>query len=238
MLYWEYYLMGIVLLPGILFAIIAQARVSSSFKKYGKIINMRGITGSEVARQILDSEDLHDVKVVRSTRGGLSDHYDPRKKIVALSEDVYSSSSVAALGVAAHEVGHAIQHKNFYFPAKLRSVLVPVTNLISNILWPLVFFGLFLNFGAEAGGSAGNIFITLGIVMFGASIVFNLVTLPVELNASKRAEQVLLRTNMVDEVEVDGAKKVLNAAALTYVAALLISILNLVRFLLVVRGRD
>ena len=164
--YWEYYLMGIILLPGIIFAIIAQARVTKSFNKYSKIMSSRGITGADLARQILDEADLGHIRVERS-RGTLSDHYDHRRQKVALSDAVYSSSSLAALGVAAHEVGHALQYKENYTPVKARGVLVPFTNAVSNMLWPLVFLGLILNFGA--GTTFGLVFVYAGIVWFSCS---------------------------------------------------------------------
>lgn len=236
--YWEYYLMGIILLPGILLAIYAQAKVTKNFNKYSKVMSMRGTTGAELARNILREEGLEHIQVIKAGGNGLSDHYNPRKKEIALSEDVYNSSSLAALGVAAHEVGHAIQYKENYIPVKLRSALVPITNVVSSMLWPLVFMGLFLNFGAETGGSIGAIFVWAGIALFGLAVILNLITLPVEFDASRRAGKLLLSTGTIDEMEIEGAKKVLNAAALTYVAALLVSILNLVRFLLVANNRD
>ncbi|MGD9901113.1 MAG: zinc metallopeptidase [Spirochaetales bacterium] len=235
--YLDYYLMGIILIPGLILAIIAQARVTKAFNKYSQVMSMRGLTGSELARKILDEADLQNVEVVR-TEGTLTDNYNPKTKTLSLSDAVYSSSSVASLGVAAHEVGHAIQHKEGYLPAKIRSILVPITNLISHLLWPLVMLGLLFNFGAETGGNVGNIFLWSGVILFGAAVLFSLITLPVEFDASKRAKKLMLETNVIDEMEVDGAKKVLNAAALTYVASLVVAILNLIRFILVARRRN
>lgn len=229
--------MGIILLPGIILAAIAQIKVTKTFHKYSKIMSMRGVTGAEFSRQMLQEADLAHIEVVRSN-GTLSDNYNHRAKKVALSDDVYSSSSVASLGVAAHEIGHALQYKQGYVPVKLRSVLVPITNIASTLLWPLVFLGIFLGFGSTTGGNLGAIFVYAGVIFFGLAVLFNLVTLPVELDASRRAKKLLLDSGLVDEMEVEGASKVLNAAALTYVAALIVSILNLVRFLLVINRRD
>lgn len=234
--YWEYYLMGIILIPGILLALYAQVRVSSTFQKYSKIMSMRGVTGAQFAKKILQEADLNHIQVIL-TKGTLSDHYNHRAKTVALSEEVYHSSSVASLGIAAHEVGHALQYKYGYLPVRLRTFMVPFTNIVSVILWPLVFIGLFLGFGSTAGGGLGNIFVWAGVIFFGLSVLFSLITLPVEFDASRRAKQLLDESGLVDEMESEGAQKVLRAAALTYVAALIIAILNLVRFLLVVNNR-
>ena len=166
---------------------------------------------------------------MRSNKGHLSDHYDPRNKVVALSADVYDSSTIAALGVAAHECGHAIQDAKAYFPLKLRRLLVGVSNISSYLLWPLVLVGLVLNF-AYVGGIWGDILMFSGVAFFGISVIFQLVTLPIEYNASGRALELLVTTGVVDSMEVQGAKKVLSAAAMTYVAALVVSLLNLLRF--------
>ncbi len=231
--YWTYYLMGIILIPGLIFAIYAQSKVTKNFNKYKKIMSRRGYTAAELSRSILDEAGLNDVEVIR-VNGNLTDHYDPRKKVVALSSEVHDSSSVASLGIAAHEVGHALQYGSGYFPAKLRSFIIPFSNIISSILWPLVLIGLMLNFGAETGGDTGMAFVLIGIVFFSIAVVLNLLTLPVEFNASKRAMRLLEDSGMLEGEELTGAKRVLNAAALTYVAALVVSILNLLRFVLVV----
>lgn len=233
MLYYEYYLMGIILLPAIILAIIAQSRINSTYTAFSKVLSQQGKTASQVARIILDSAGLYDVEVVKVS-GHLTDHYDPKKKIVALSSGVYDSTSVAAIGIAAHEVGHAVQYKQHYVPVKLRSLLVPLTNFASSMLWPLVFLGLIFNFGSTSS-SFGTIFILSGVILFGLTAIFNIVTLPVEFNASNRAIKVLSKTGILNEKELDGAKKVLSAAALTYVAAMLVSVLNLIRFLLVTK---
>lgn len=234
--YWEYYLMGIILLPGILLALYAQIKVNNTFSKYSKIMSMRGVTGGEFARQMLREADLGHIQVVQ-TNGTLSDNYNHRTKTVALSAEVYSSSSVASLGVAAHEIGHTLQYKQGYLPVKLRTFLVPLTNIVSTMLWPLVFIGIFLGFGSATGGGIGDIFVWAGVIFFGFAVLFSLVTLPVEFDASRRAKKLLQDGGLVDEMEVESAQKVLNAAALTYVAALIIAVLNLLRFLLVVNNR-
>lgn len=229
--YWEYYLLGIILLPGLIMATWAQVKVTSTYSKYSQVLCSKGYTGAEAARAILQSQGITNVQVVRSNKGHLSDHYDPRKKIVALSEDVYNGTTIAALGVAAHECGHAIQDAKAYIPLKIRRLLVGVSNISSYLLWPLVIVGLVLNF-AYVGGVWGDILMFSGVAFFGISVIFQLVTLPVEYNASGRALELLVSTGIVDSMEVQGAKKVLSAAAMTYVAALVVSILNLLRFVI------
>ena len=224
-LYWEYYLMGIILLPAILLAIYAQSKVTSSYNKYSKIASAKGLTAFQMARLLLDCAELQNVEVVR-VNGQLTDYYDPKKKIVALSASNYDSNSIAALGVAAHEVGHALQYKTNYLPIKLRSIIIPITNISSTLLWPLVMLGLILNFAAIPGSTIGNIFLWSGVIVFGLAALLDFITLPCEFNASKRALQLLEQTEILTPEETQGAKKVLSAAALTYVAALLNSILN------------
>lgn len=229
--YWEYYLLGIILLPGIIMASWAQVKVTSTYNKFSQVLSSKGYTGAEAARAILKSQGITGVEVVRSHKGHLSDHYDPREKVVALSADVYDGTTIAALGVAAHECGHAIQHANKYMPLMVRRLLVGVSNVSSYLLWPLVVVGLILNF-AYIGGVWGDILMFSGVAFFGISVIFQLVTLPVEYNASTRALEHLVGTGIVDSMEVQGAKKVLSAAALTYVAALVVALLNLLRFVL------
>ena len=232
MLYWEYYVMGIILLPGLLLAIYAQSKVSSTYSKYSKMMSQKGMKAWEMVRLLLDCADLQNVQVIKVS-GNLTDYYDHKKQVVALSSTVYDSSSVAALGVAAHEVGHALQFKNNYLPVKIRSAIIPITNISSTLLWPLVMLGLIFNFAAMPGSLVGDICLWSGVIIFGLAVLLDLVTLPVEYNASNRAVQVLSKTEILTEEETKGAKKVLGAAALTYVASLLTSILNLLRFLLV-----
>lgn len=206
-------------------SLIAQINVNSTFNRYSKVKNLRGITGAEAARRILDQNGLYDVGVERVS-GKLSDHYDPRANVVRLSECTYNSTAVAAIGVAAHECGHAIQHAEDYAPVKFRMGLVKYTNTASNLSYVLVLMGLFF----ELSG-----LIYLGAAFFGVVAFFQLVTLPVEFDASKRALAILGGGMLYDEREVSGAKKVLTAAALTYVAALATSLLYLLRLLIIAR---
>jgi len=228
-----YYLLGIILLPGIIFAGWAQAKVSSTFHKYAAIVSMRGVTAAQMARKLLDSYELNHIKVVQ-THGTLSDHYHHRKKTVALSESVYNSTSLAALGVAAHEVGHALQYKDNYLPVKIRALLIPFVNISNILLWPLVILGIVLYAGFPAGSMAGEIIVYVGIGVFGLAVLFSLITLPTEYNASRRALKLLEQDGYLDPNEMEGAKKVLSAAALTYVAGLIVAILNLLRFVLTI----
>lgn len=231
-MYWDYYIMGIILLPAIILAAYAQTKVSSTYAKYSKVLSKSGMSGSQVARLLLDCADLKNIRITQVS-GSLTDHFDPKKQIIALSTSVHDSTSVAALGVAAHEVGHAIQEKDGYLPYKIRRFIIPVTNFLSTMLWPLVILGLVFNFAAVPGSIIGDIFLWSGVIVFGFATLVDLVTLPVEFNASKRAINTLYKTEILDPSETAGAKKVLSAAALTYVAALLNSILNLLRFVLV-----
>ena len=239
-MYFEYYIMGIILLPGLLFAIYAQSKVNSTFREYRRVMAHSNITASELIKRLLNSSELGHINV-RQINGTLTDYYDPQKEEICLSSDVYNSSSIASLGVACHELGHALQKKDGYLPYKIRTILVPITNIISTLLWPLIIIGLIFNIGVGAGGTVGNIFLWSGIIFFGIAVIFDLATLPVEYNASNRALKILETTGTLNEEELEGTKKVLNSAALTYVAQLLVSILNLVRFLLVAlrhRSRD
>ena len=230
--YWEYYLMGIILIPGMIFAIYAQTKVNTQFDKYARVYAKTGITACDLIRQLLDGSGLGHIKL-RRISGNLTDHYDPKKEEICLSEEVYDSNSISALGIACHEFGHALQKQKRYFPYLVRRTLVPVCNVGSQLLWPLVIIGITLNF-AVVGTTYGNIFVWAGIGFFGLSVLFQLATLPVEFNASKRAVQLLRGTGTLDEEEIAGTKKVLSAAALTYVAALVVALLNLLRFLLFV----
>lgn len=236
MFYWEYILMGVVLIPGIIFALVAQGKVSSAYNYYGKIKAKSGIKAIDAAREVLDGASLEKVKIT-TVKGNLTDHYDPSKNTVALSENIAQSDSIAALGVALHEVGHAIQHNKNYFPAKLRNGVVRFSNVVSTRLWPMVILGILFNF-VWLDGLWGEIFLWGGIGFFGLAVLLNLVTLPVEYNASNRALKILEQTGMLDSTEIPGCKKVLRAAGLTYVAALVMAILNLLRFVLVFARRD
>lgn len=235
--YLEYVLMGVILIPGILFAVYAQIKVSSSYNQYSNIKARSGITATQAARMVLDGASLEKVKI-KTIPGNLTDHYDPRTNEVALSSQIANSSSIAALGIALHEVGHAIQHNKGYSLAKVRLGTVKFSSIVSQFLWPLVFLGILLNF-AYVGGVIGQVFIWLGVAFWGLIVLVNLVTLPVEYDASNRALKILEATEFLEEDELPGCKKVLRAAGLTYVAALLVAILNLLRFVFVFgRRRD
>lgn len=212
----------------LIISISAQININSTFSKYSKIKNCRGITGAQAARSILDRNGLYDVAVER-VRGNLSDHYDPVANVVRLSDSTYNSTSVAAIGVAAHECGHAIQHAENYSPVKLRMGLVKYTNFASGISYFLVLAGLLFEFSG---------LIYLGAAFFAVVALFQLITLPVEFDASRRAMAILSAGVLYDDREVKGARKVLTAAALTYVAALLTSLLYLLRLLIIARRRD
>lgn len=213
----------IIVLPGILLAMYAQSKVKSTFAKYLRVGSARGRSGAEVAREILSHEGLEHVKV-EMIGGDLTDHYDPRTKVLRLSSQVYNGSSLASLGVAAHEAGHAIQHGVGYFPLNFRNSLVPVANFGSTLAFPLFFLGLILT---------SPKLVTFGIYLFAAVVLFQVVTLPVEFNASRRALAALQGGGYIESREMAGTKAVLDAAALTYVAAALVGLLNLVRLLLI-----
>lgn len=212
----------IIVLPGLLLAMYAQFKVRSTFARFSRVASEQGMTGAQVAREILRAKGVE--VAVEMTEGQLTDHYDPRDRVLRLSPEVYSGSSLASLGVAAHETGHALQHATGYVPLNIRHTLVPVSSLGSMLAFPLFLIGLFIQ-------STG--FVQAGLWLFSAVIIFQLVTLPVEFNASRRAIALLEGYGFVSRMEVDGARKVLNAAALTYVAAVLVSLLELVRLLVV-----
>lgn len=218
----------LLVLIGVVLSLLASARVKSTYAKYSGERSMSGMTGAQAAQRILSMAGIYDV-TVQHVAGNLTDHYDPRNKTLSLSDSVYGSASVAAVGVAAHECGHAIQHDRGYAPLKLRSVLAPVASIGANISWPLILVGLLL------GGSP--VLIEIGILMFSLAVVFQLVTLPVEFNASKRAMRMLEETGVLYSDELPKTKKVLNAAALTYVAAAASSILQLLRLVLLFGNR-
>jgi Zn-dependent membrane protease YugP len=211
------------MVPAFILSLVAQGLVKSSFSKYSKVGNRRGITGAEAARRILDSSGLSDVRIEPAQGRGLSDHYDPRTKVLRLSPDVYGKASLASVGVAAHEAGHALQDSRGYTPLKLRSALVPAAQLGSNLAWPLLFLGMIL-------GVMGMV--KLGVIFFSGAVLFQVVTLPVEFNASARAMRALEGVGILSGDELSGARKVLSAAALTYVAAAVTAVLQLLYFLL------
>lgn len=216
---------------GAVLCLLASGRVHSTYSKYQRVRSTSGLTGSEAARRILSYAGIHDVSVERVT-GNLTDHYDPRSKVLRLSDSTYNSPSVAAIGVAAHECGHAIQHARNYAPLNFRSALVPVANLGSTIAWPLIVIGFLFN------NQTSQLLITIGILAFSLAVLFQIVTLPVEFNASGRAIQVLGETGMLRSEELSMTKKVLSAAALTYVASAAASILQLLRLVLLNNRRS
>lgn len=220
-------------LPGLLLGLWAQSRVKSAFNKYSKVRTARGITGAQVARQLLDEQGLYDV-AVEQTQGTLSDHYDPRGRVLRLSRDVYSSPSVAAAGVAAHEMGHALQDAAGYAPLNLRSALVPATNFGSRLAPLLFMVGFMLMIFAES--QIGYYIAWGGVILFGIMVLFTLVTLPVEFDASKRAKQLLTSSGILVGDEIKGVDKVLDAAALTYVAAAVSAVGQLLYYVLLLSG--
>lgn len=228
------YSMSIIfLLAAIVITMGAQAKVSSNFNKYSRIKNRRGISGAEAARIVLDANGLEDVQI-EQIRGTLTDHYDPRKRVLRLSQSVYGVDSVAAVSVACHEAGHAIQHAVSYAPLKIRNSIVPVVNVASRFSWLLIFIGIGLLY---AGNYIGDMIFNIGVIAFVAVIIFHAVTLPVEFDASRRALKQMEAQGIIIEDEDSGARKVLGAAAMTYVASLAMAVANLLR-ILALRGRD
>ncbi|AZV56253.1 zinc metallopeptidase [Clostridium sp. AWRP] len=218
----------IILIPAILVAVWAQYKVSATFNKYSRYRSQNGYTGAQVARMLLDGSGLYDVPV-ELIPGKLSDHYDPSKRVMRLSEEVYYGNSVASIGVAAHETGHAIQHKNGYAPLIIRNSIVPAVNFGSSASWILFLAGIIL-------GIKG--LVNIGIILFTLVVLFQIITLPVEFNASSRALKILERRNILYSNELVGARSVLSAAAMTYVAAALTAIANLLRLIYISRDRD
>ncbi len=216
-----------IMIPALLLSLYAQSRVKTAFNKYSKQRSVNGWTGRDTARKILDDNGMSDIDVLE-TAGNLTDNYNPSKGTVNLSRGVFASASISAVGVAAHETGHALQHRDEYMPLKIRSFLVPIANIGSMAGPYIVIFGLIMSM---------EIFLQIGIVLFSAAVLFYLVTLPVELNASKRALEVLEREEILTRDELIPAKKVLNAAALTYIAAALSAVLTLLRLVLLSRNR-
>lgn len=229
--YWQYYIMGIILLPGLIFAIIAQMKVTNAFSTYKKELTRSGISGYQFAKNIIAKRNLN-IQINRID-GELTDFYNSKDKSLNLSDASLNSSSVAGVAVAAHELGHALQDAEGYKMLKVRHILIKTSNICSVLLWPLVIIGLICNF-VYVGGVVGDVFLWCGVAFFSLSIIVALVTLPVEFDASKRALALLKEENTFDDYELDGAKKVLSAAALTYVASLVVAILNLLRFLAVI----
>lgn len=226
-----YYGSMIILIPAIIFTMYAQAKVNSNFRRYSKVKNARNMTGAEAARIMLDAGGLRNVQI-EQTRGSLTDHYDPRKRVLRLSQSVYSVNSIAAVSVACHEAGHALQHAEKYKPLTIRNSIVPVVSFASNLTWPLIVLGIIL---LSNGSYMGDILFNIGVITMLAVILFHTITLPVEFNASSRALKQMDELGIITEEENTGANKVLKAAAMTYVAALATAIANLLR-ILAIRG--
>ena len=226
-----YYLLGIILIPGIIFAGYAQTKVSTTFNRYKSVEYSQTKQVFEKARFFLDAMGYTDVKITK-TSGFLTDHYNPKTETVALSEEVYNSTSVASLGIACHEIGHVLQRKQGYGLMKIRTFLIPFINIGSFMMWPLVIIGLILEITQYF--AVGKILLIIGISIFGLSVLFSALTLPIEKDASKRAYKMLVKTGELTEEEGKGVKAVLDAAAMTYVASLLVSILSFVRFVLAI----
>ncbi len=230
----------LILLPGLFLGIYAQTKVKTTFGKYSKVHSKSGISASYVAKELLQKENVQGVKVTK-VAGSLTDHYNPKTETVALSSTVYDSTSVAAIGVAAHEIGHVIQKHRGYFPMKVRAAFYPIVKIGSMAFVPLLLIGLMIEIFAGVGNGISNILINLGIFGYGLATLFALITLPVEFNASSRAKKALVKDGILTPEEANQAGKVLNAAALTYVAGFVTSLLYFLRFLLIMgrmRGND
>ena len=222
----------VLVLPCVILAMIASARVNSTFKRYSKEHSYRRITGAQAAQRVLSANGVSGVRIERVC-GNLTDHFDPKSNVIRLSDSVYDSTSVAAIGVACHEAGHAVQYDQHYAPIKLRAAIIPITNIGSRLAMPLILLGLLLSFGETV--SYG--FVYAGIACFGLSLVFQLVTLPVEFNASRRAMDAIESGELLTEEEQRGARKTLTAAAMTYVAATAVALAQLLRLLVIFGGR-
>ena len=222
----------VLVLPCILISLWASSNVKSTFNKYAKQHSLRHITGAEAAQQVLHANGVYGVRIERIS-GNLTDHYDPRTNVIRLSASVYSSTSTAAIGVACHEAGHAVQYAQSYAPIKLRAAIIPLTNFGSKIAMPLILLGIVCTFL----GSFSYVLVYLGIAAFGLSLVFQIITLPVEFNASRRAMHAIESTHMLTQEEQTGARKTLSAAALTYVAATAVSLAQLLRLIAIFGGR-
>jgi len=223
------------IVPVFILGLIAQAAVKGQFNKYSKVRTMRGLTGAQAARQILDSNDLHGVTIEEAKGGRLSDHYDPRSRTLRLSSEVARNPSISAVGVAAHEAGHALQHADGYAPLQLRSAMVPAVQF-GSWLGPLIIMGGILLEAVMGAFQLGNALAWIGVAIFSLVAVFSFVTLPVELNASARAKKLLYQYNIVDKRELAGVNKVLNAAAWTYVVAAIAALLQVLRWVFILIG--
>lgn len=224
----DYYALYFLMILAMLFAGWAQINVKTTFSKYSRISNSAGMTGFDAARKILDANGLYNIRI-EQVAGELTDHYDPKAGVIRLSADVYGSTSAAAVGVASHEAGHAVQHAVGYFPIKVRTAIIPICNIGSTLAWPLILLGIILSFPDLA---------MVGVAFFSLATVFQLVTLPCEFNASARAMQALRNDGRLSPTDLSAASKTLRAAALTYVAALAVSLLNLLRIIAMVNGNN
>ena len=225
---WSYL---VLVLPCVILSIWASSRVNSTFKKYSKQLSQRGITGAEAARRVLFAHGVNKVTITHVS-GNLTDHYDPRSNVIRLSDSVYQSTSTAAIGVACHEAGHAVQYAKHYAPIKLRAAIIPITNIGSRLSMPLILIGILLSAFAEFSYTL----VYLGIACFGLSLVFQLITLPVEFNASRRALEAIRNQDLLTTEEQRGAQKTLQAAALTYVAATALALVQLLRLVMLFGG--
>ena len=226
----------LIMIPALIFSLWAQSKVNSTFKKYAKVRNRHGLTGADVARRVLDANGLHHV-TIEHVRGHLTDHYDPRANVIRLSDSVYASTGIAALGVAAHEAGHAVQHAVGYTPIKLRTAIIPLTRFGSFMAMPLFIIGMLFAGASYMGNDIGSILMMTGILFFSFSTLFQLVTLPTEFNASARAMKALDKGGILASDELHAARATLSAAAMTYVAALATSLASLLRLILIFNRR-
>lgn len=222
----------VLVLPCVILSLLASAGVKSTFNRYSKVFSLRRITGAQAAQRVLSANGVSGVRIERIS-GDLTDHYDPKSNVIRLSDSVYDSPSVAAIGVACHEAGHAVQYAQNYAPIKLRAAIIPVTNFGSKLAMPLILLGILLNFMGNF--SYGLVYI--GIACFGLSLVFQLITLPVEFNASRRAMQAIEDGDLLTQEEQRGAKKTLQAAAMTYVAATAVALAQLLRLIVIFGGQ-
>ena len=226
---WSYL---VLVLPCVLFAAIASARVNSTFRRYSQQMSARRITGAEAARRVLEANGVYGVQI-QQVAGNLTDHFDPKSNVIRLSDKVYGSCSTAAIGVACHDAGHAVQYAQSYFPIKLRAAIIPITNFGSKLALPLIIAGILLSYL----GNFSYVLVDLGILCFSLSLIFQLITLPVEFNASRRAISTIEQRELLTQEEQRGARKTLNAAAMTYVAAVAVSLAQLLRLIMLFGGR-
>lgn len=225
----------VMVMPAVLFAMWASFSVKATYNKYSRVYSRRGITGAQAAQRLLDINGIRDVRI-EHIAGELSDRFDPRARVVRLSDSTYSNTSAAAIGVACHEIGHVLQHEHGYAPIKIRNAIIPITNIGSTMSMPLIIFGLGISYASGMYG-IGTMMVYLGILGFALSTLFQLVTLPTEFNASHRALVSIRETGMLDDDEIHAARKVLGAAAMTYVAALAVSLMQLLRLLIMFGNR-